>query len=263
MVRFVRLAGDPARADVAVTVTPLAGPRPRTPMLRLLAERATRRACASTASTLREPARAAAAAGFGFQPVAAAAMVDLDGARLTRGPYGRPPRRGDLPGSAAAASLPRVPPGLPGLLAQRAEGRRGSRRSARGLGGRATSARRRARPRRRAVCATVRLSIALRTSLIRTSVCPRWPSLSAARARPCSRRPARLRRRARRRAPVPRAARVRRSGVARRLDSVRIAEWTEPSLRADQTSKDTRVGLEPDTLFSRQRFLRPLPLPLE
>jgi RimJ/RimL family protein N-acetyltransferase len=82
VVRFVRLADDPARADVAVTVTDrwqgrgLAGA-----LLELLAARAREEGVRIfTATTLRENRRALRLLRrFGFQPVAAAGeMVDLE-----------------------------------------------------------------------------------------------------------------------------------------------------------------------------------------
>ena len=82
VVRFVRLAGDPARADVAVTVTDRwQGRGLARAMLRLLAERAHEEGVrVFTASTLRENRRALRLLRrFGFQPVAAAGeMVDLE-----------------------------------------------------------------------------------------------------------------------------------------------------------------------------------------
>jgi GNAT superfamily N-acetyltransferase len=82
VVRFVRHAGDPARADVAMTVTDrwqghgLGGA-----MLGLLADRAREEGVrVLTASTLRENRRAVRLLRrFGFQPVSAAGeMVDLE-----------------------------------------------------------------------------------------------------------------------------------------------------------------------------------------
>ena len=82
VVRFVRLAGDPARADVAVTVTDRwQGRGLARAMLRLLAVNTrTPSSWARSASTLRENRRALRLLRrFGFQPVAAAGeMVDLE-----------------------------------------------------------------------------------------------------------------------------------------------------------------------------------------